>query len=173
MAIDRSHTKKEVTLLAVSFAAVAAAGCSSGGGLPLAHDGSADGSSDQQTTVSFVNDVYPIVAASCALVECHAMSSRHEPLDRLHDGGEDPYALGQQSRVRLLHRRSGALVQRVTVVPGDPDASYLVTKIAPPTDEPCQDPTHHRRMPPDPLAPLSAESIGKVVQWIREGALLN
>lgn len=100
-------------LRAIGFAAPA--GCSSGGGQPLPHDGGADGSSDQLTTVSFVNDVHPIVAASCALVGCHDMS----------------------------------------------------------TDEPCQDPTHHRRMPPDPMAPLSAESIGKIVQWIREGALLN
>jgi hypothetical protein len=53
--------------------------------------------------------------------------------------------------------------------PAIPDGSYLITKIAPPTDAPCQDPTHHRRMPPDPLAPLSAEAIATVVQWISEG----
>jgi hypothetical protein len=173
MAIDRTHTKKEVTLLAVSFAALAAAGCSSGSGLPLAHDGSADGSSDQQTTVSFVNDVYPIVAASCALVGCHDMS--------IVTNHWTDYTTAEKTHVRWVNGPGfdfctdgpEPFVQRVAVVPGDPDASYLVTKIAPPTDEPCQDPTHHRRMPPDPLAPLSAESIGKVVQWIREGALLN
>ena len=56
----------------------------------------------------------------------------------------------------------GHYVQRVTVVPGirgelpgHEDRTI--------TDEPCQDPTHHRRMPPDPLEPLSTDSIGKVV----------
>ena len=174
MAFDRASAKKEVILLAVGFAAVAAAtGCSSGGGLPLAHDGNADGSSDQLTTVSFVNDVYPIVAASCALVGCHdtGITTNHWT----------DYTTAEKTHARWVNGPGfdfctdgpEPYVQRVAVVPGDPDASYLVTKIAPPTDEPCQDPTHHRRMPPDPMSPLSAESIGKVVQWIREGALLN
>ncbi len=152
---------------------LAGAACGKRSALPLAHDGGADGSSDQQTTVSFVNDVYPIVAASCALVECHAMG--------IVTNHWTDYTTAEKTYMRWVNSPGfdfctdgpDPIVQRVTVVPGDPDASYLVTKIAPPTDEPCQDPTHHRRMPPDPLAPLSAESIGKVVQWIREGALLN
>jgi hypothetical protein len=120
-----------------------------------------------------VNDVYPIVAASCALVACHAMSSMTNHWT--------DYTTAEKTHMRWVNGPGfdfctdgpDPFVQRVAVVPGEPDASYLVTKIAPPTDEPCQDPTHHRRMPPDPLAPLGAESIGKVVQWIREGALLN
>ena len=67
----------------------------------------------------------------------------------------------------------GIYAQRVIVVPGDPGASYLVTKIAPPTDAPCQDPTHHRRMPPDPREPLPQSAIDTIVRWISEGALQN
>jgi hypothetical protein len=160
-------------LRAIGFAAVAAAGCSSGGGLPLAHDGGADGSFEQQTTVSFVNDVYPIVAASCALVGCHELGTVTNHMT--------DYTTAEKTHARWVNGPGfdfctdgpDLFVQRVIVVPGDPDASYLVTKIAPSTDVPCQDPTHHRRMPPDPLAPLGAEAIAKIVQWIREGALLN
>jgi hypothetical protein len=68
---------------------------------------------------------------------------------------------------------NGLFTQRTTVVPGDPDASYLVLKIAPPTDAPCQDPTHHRRMPPEPREALSPDSIATIVTWIREGARYN
>jgi len=169
MAIDRAQGKQEVLRLALCFAAVVTAGCSSGGGQPQAHDGSAD----RQTTVSFVNDVYPIIAASCALVGCHDMGTV--------TNHSTDYTTPEKTHSRWVNGPGfdfctdgpDLFVQRVVVVPGDPDASYLVTKIAPPTDEPCQDPTHHRRMPPDPMAPLSAESIGKIVQWIREGALLN
>ena len=155
-----------------------AAGCSAGGGSPLPVDGGGlavdSGSPDQpQGTVSFVNDVYPTIVASCALTGCHDMGIT---MNHWTD-----YTTAEKTHMRWINGPGfdfcvdgpEPMLTRVIVVPGDPDASYLVTKIAPPTEEPCQDPTHHRRMPPDPMPALSADAIAKIVLWIREGALLN
>ncbi|MEP6653203.1 MAG: hypothetical protein ABJA82_07575 [Myxococcales bacterium] len=68
---------------------------------------------------------------------------------------------------------NGLFTTRTIVVPGDPDGSFLIAKIAPPTDAPCQDPTHHRQMPPPPRPGLSGAAVERIATWIREGALQN
>jgi hypothetical protein len=147
--------------------------CSGGGGEAPTDAGSSD---HPAAGVSFVNDVYPIVAASCAVAGCHVTA---DVMTHWTD-----YTSAEKTYMRWVNgpgfdfctdesRMTGGYTARTIVVPGDPDGSYLVLKIAPPNDSPCQDPTHHRRMPPDPMAALSAESIATIVAWIREGALQN
>jgi hypothetical protein len=167
----------------IAFAALALVGCSGAGGASSmaaidAGPSNLDaGSRDQQTgTVSFANDVYPIISPSCALTGCHdmAITTNHW----------SDYTTAEKTYMRWVNGpgfdfctdealTTGLYVPRVIVVPGDPDASYLMLKIAPPTDAPCQDPTHHRRMPPDPREPLTAASIETIRTWIAEGALQN
>jgi hypothetical protein len=171
MDLDRRKRNDAVVILC---AALVAAACSSGGA-QRADSGSVDvPPADGPGTVSFVNDVYPIVAASCAVTGCHDMGIT---MNHWTD-----YTTAEKTYMRWVNGPGfdfcvdgpvGQFQMRTIVMPGDPDGSYLVTKIAPPTEEPCQDPTHHRRMPPDPREPLSAEAIATIVQWISEGALQN
>jgi hypothetical protein len=137
-----------------------------------------DGASpDQPVTggVSFVNDVYPIIAASCSEASCHdmAITANHWTDYTTADKTYTRWVNGPGFDFCVDTPADGIYTSRVIVVPGDPDGSYLITKIAPPTDAPCQDPTHHRRMPPDPRPALPQTSIDTIVQWIREGALNN
>lgn len=133
--------------------------------------------SDQQGAgVSFVNDVYPIVVASCAVSQCHdtAITTNHwtnlstaeSTYMRWVNGPGFDFCTDESSM-------NGLYVMRTIVVPGDPEGSFLMWKIAPQSDEPCQDPTHSRRMPPAPRPPLAAAQIGLIETWIREGARQN
>ena len=156
----------------------AAVGCSSTGGpaaVPV--DAGDSGSSDQPGPgVSFANDVYPIVASWCAVSGCHDTGTTQNHLTN--------FSTPEGTHMRWVNGpgfdfctdetlTTGLYVLRTVVVPGDPDASYLVWKITSTTDEPCQDPTHSRRMPPAPREPLAPASIETIVTWIREGALQN
>jgi len=161
---------KRNNAVVILFAMLAAGACSSGGA-QRADSGMVDVPAG---TVSFTRDVYPTIAASCAVTGCHDMGIT---MNHWTD-----YTTAEKTYTRWVNGPGfdfcvdgpvGQFQMRVIVVPGDPDGSYLITKIAPPTDAPCQDPTHHRRMPPDPLEPLSAEAIATIVQWISEGALQN
>ena len=160
------------SLAPVVFAVLALVGCSGARSNPATDAGP----SDQQTgTVSFVNDVYPTISATCALTGCHdmAITTNHW----------SDYTTAEKTYMRWVNGPgfdfcidapvTGQFAQRIIVVPGDPVASYLMLKIAPPTDAPCQDPTHHRRMPPDPREPLTTASIDAIRTWIAEGALQN
>ena len=97
------------------------------------------------------------IAASCAVSGCHDMgiTSNHWTDYTTADKTHTRWVNGPGFDFCIDGRRWASTRQRVIVVPGDPAGSYLVTKIAPPTDAPCQDPTHHRRMPPAPLEPLT------------------
>jgi hypothetical protein len=156
-------------LVPIALVALAIEGCSTAAGTGVIDAGQLD----QQTGgVSFANDVYPIVSASCALTGCHDMG--------ITTNHWTDYTTAEATYTRWVNgpgfdfcTDQPPYVQRVIVVPGDPDASYLMLKIAPPTDAPCQDPTHHRRMPPDPREPLTAASIETIRTWIAEGALQN
>ena len=156
-------------LTAALCGAVVTFGCSGGGGQAAMPDGGDAGG------VSFVNDVYPIIAASCAVSGCHDMgiTTNHWTDYTTADKTYTRWVNGPGFDFCIDDTTTGIYAPRVIVVPGDPGASYLVTKIAPPTDAPCQDPTHHRRMPPDPREPLPQSAIDTIVRWISEGALQN
>ncbi len=163
---------------------LAASGCSGGSGAAAPRDGGDAGrlrldagSADQPPTggVSFVRDVYPTIAASCAVAGCHdmAITTNHWTDYTTAEKTYTRWVNGPGFDFCIDDTTMGIYASRVLVVPGDPAASYLVTKIAPPTDAPCQDPTHHRRMPPAPREPLTQASIDTIVRWISEGALQN
>ena len=130
----------------------------------------------QEPGVSFANDVYPIVVASCAVSQCHDMaittnhwtnfSTAESTYMRWVNGPGFDFCTDEPAM-------NGIFVTRTVVVPGDPEASFLIWKLAPQTDEPCQDPTHSRRMPPAPRPSLAAAQIDLIETWIREGALQN
>ena len=95
--------------------------------------------------VDFQRDVQPILAANC--LTCHG---RH--------------AEARQAELRL-DQRSGATAPRrlgAAVVPGDPDASRLLSRVR---MEQVDD-----RMPPEGHAPLSDLEIDVLHRWIQQGA---
>lgn len=169
-------------LIAVAAGVVAAFGCSAGGstgaisdaadaGDPLADSGQWD---QHGAGISFATDVYPIVASSCALSGCHDTSTNQNHWT--------DFSTPARTYMRWVNGlgfdfctddTTVPFVQRPIVAPGDPEASYVVMKIAPRTDEPCQDPTHSRRMPPSPRPPLAPAQIETIITWIGEGAAQN
>jgi len=93
--------------------------------------------------VSFKADVAPILAAKC--LGCHN--------DRKASGGLN-------MKTFALLKKGGRSGGAETIVAGDPDSSYLVETIRPGAEP---------RMPMK-LSPLSAEQIGTIERWVREGA---
>jgi hypothetical protein len=130
---------------------------------------------DAAETVSFKDHVHPLIAASCTEANCHDMG-------RTMNHWSD-FTTPASTHQRWVNNvgfdfcvdvpSNGIYTQRVIVVPGDPDASYLMMKLRPPTTASCQDPTHHRQMPPEPRSPLPPQSIETIATWIREGARQN
>lgn len=95
--------------------------------------------------------VEPVLAASCATSGCHDAGSATAGLDL----ETDPLA--------ALVDVEGSYPGLVYVVPGDPDASYLLQKI-----EGTQASGTGSRMPLGP--PLDDASIAAVRTWISDGA---
>jgi len=71
------------------------------------------------TTISFAANIQPIFDASCALGGCHAGAIPAEDLD----------LSPASARRELVGVAATQIPGRDRVVPGDPDASYLVQKI--------------------------------------------
>jgi hypothetical protein len=109
----------------------------------------------------FLNiDIEPIFTAAC--LPCH--------------GGDAPEAnlrfdIIQNTIVDLLGPNgtgaASSQVDGLIVQPGDPDASYLIEKIAATSAHP---PRLGDPMPPPPLQPLPAQVIADIRRWISEGA---
>ncbi len=94
-----------------------------------------------------------VLQASCVFATCH--KGGPSPAGDLSLERDEAYA-------SLVDVPSSAAAGRVRVVPGDPDASYVLEKItasAPAAGEP---------MPPD--APLEADRIELLRAWIEAGA---
>ena len=99
---------------------------------------------EPQAPVSFHKEILPIFRANC--LGCHQGAKRRgdfvmTQFEGLLKGGESGEA---------------------AIVPGNPDASYLVSQITP-TDG-------HAEMPVEPAKPLSQVEIDLVRRWITEGA---
>jgi hypothetical protein len=111
-----------------------------------------------EALVSFSADVQPIFTANCALAGCHIAPGAEEGMDL--SRGKAYAAI-----VNVTSRECG---QFKRVLPGQPDASYLVFKITGPP-QPCFDGV---RMPRD-APPLSAADQATIRDWIRQGAPNN
>lgn len=106
-------------------------------------------------TVSFANDVQPILTASCAGSMCHDADMPKEGLD-LSAGSAHAALTGGMSE--------DCTPGRALVVPGQPSESYLMSKLL--GTELCGG----NRMPPNPTG-LAEDKIKTIADWICGGAL--
>jgi hypothetical protein len=112
-------------------------------------------SSEAQTTVSFTRDIIPLFeAAGCQTAACHGGAFPSSAYDmRTYTGVFGPGVLARSLRA-------------CEVVPGNPDASFLIEKLIP-------RPRLGGIMPPLPRSALSLEQVQLVRTWILEGALFD
>ncbi len=136
----RPSSNSSASPTASSLESSATAGESTAGGAAL--DALATGA-DKDQSVSFEHDVEPIFAAHCYV--CHGDAKGKGRL-RLHDL-EALFADGAGDWL---------------IVPGDPDASELITRVRlPPGD---------LDIMPEEGDPLSPEQIDSLVRWVEQGA---
>ena len=95
------------------------------------------------------------ITRSCVFSSCHSGAAAAEGLD-LKNGAFD----------HLVNVKSMEVPSKMRVVPGDPDASYLMEKLT------SAKPTVGDRMPPN-SDPLPDEEIEMFREWIAGGALNN
>jgi hypothetical protein len=110
------------------------------------------GCGEPELEPTFANVRAEVLGGSCAFSSCHGVSTGELKLD----GSQDDHA-------RLVDAPSAAAVGEVLVVPGDPDASYLLKKLEG-ADDVVGDP-----MPPSGEL-LDAARIDLVRRWIEAGA---
>jgi hypothetical protein len=134
----------------LSIGVVFASGCGSGKTVGPG----ASGPGGPATTLSLDRDLQPLFTAQCAFVGCHAGAAPQ--------AGQDLSAGNAYESLVNVESTQVAGVQRV--LPGDPDASFLLEKVS--SDQP----RVGSRMP---LAgsPLSEDEIDMIREWIRQGAL--
>ena len=107
----------------------------------------------QQGGVSFVRDIAPMFnSTGCLAAACHGATNPDTDYSQL--TYQSMFAPGAEARFHSI----------CEIVPGDPDASYLLQKLTLDT------PLEGTRMP-NGLAPLSASQIDLVRRWIQEGAV--
>src|SRR5882762_1073606 len=132
---------KTATVIALPLAAalLTLAACGGGGG------GSAPPTGLQPTLASIQDNVFTV---TCAVSGCHS-------------GGGAPYGLQLDpgfSAGNLINVRSGQDSNLIRVVPGDPDASLLIQKLA-------GTQTVGERMPAGGRGPLTTATINVIRQW--------
>jgi hypothetical protein len=107
----------------------------------------------QQGGVSFVRDVAPMFATTgCLATTCHGAANPDTDYSQL--SYQSMFVPGAEARFHGI----------CEIVPGDPDASYLLQKLTLDT------PLEGLRMP-NGLSPLSDSQISLVRRWIQEGAV--
>lgn len=112
------------------------------------------GTTGGATTVSYNLDLVPLLAgAGCLTSACHTGQFPQSGYNL--ESYEATFGPGTQAAIFGL----------CAVVPGDPDASYLMEKLS-------ANPRSGVRMP-QALAPLSEEQINLIRTWIAEGAQNN
>lgn len=105
-------------------------------------------------TVRYAQDLRPILTrVGCLASSCH--------------GGDNPSVnFSLATYESMFAPGSGAILSGLCpIVPGNPDASYIIEKLQP-------NPRTGRQMP-DRRPPLSGEEFQLFVTWIREGAANN
>jgi hypothetical protein len=137
---------------------------------------SADGTGSTTSGVSFARDVFPTVLSTCAVAGCHELSTTSNHFT--------DYTTATSTYTRwvngpafdfcadVVDGGNGLFAMRTIVVPGHPEDSVLIERIASTRTEPCRD-MHHPRMPPAPRPPLTAEQVATWTRWVAEGALQN
>ena len=100
------------------------------------------GRSTRRRRQASCNDVYPIIAASCALAGCHDMgiTTNHWTDYTTPEATYSRWVNGRGLDFCVDQPADGIYTSRVVVVPGDPMSSYLLLKIAPPTGGPLRGP---------------------------------
>ena len=138
--------------------------------------GSAGSAGTPASFVSFARDVYPTVLSTCAVAGCHELSATSNHFTD-YTTATSTYARWVNGPafdfcVEGVDGGNGLFVTRTIVVPGKPEDSVLIERIASTRTEPCND-MHYPRMPPPPRPPLTPEQIATWTQWVAEGALQN
>ncbi len=100
--------------------------------------------SNQQVPVSFHRDVRPILSRAC--YGCHQNAKQ----------------LGSYVMTDFASMLKGGETERVAIVPGKPDESYLLDQIVVVDG--------HAEMPDAPFEPLSQVEIDTIARWVAEGA---
>jgi len=108
-----------------------------------------------QTTVSFTNEIQPILTASCAEANCHSGSYPWMDLN----------LSGQESYDNLVNSSSKEVSRLKLILPFKPDSSYVIHKI-----KGLQSKGTHM---PYKKELLSIEEISLIEEWIKQGALKN
>lgn len=118
--------------------------------VPSACDGGDDG---EPAPPSFTEVHERVFQVSCVFSTCHK-------------GGPSPAGMmsleRDEAHAALIDVPSSVVAGKIRVVPADPDASYVLEKLTAPM------PADGDTMPPN--APLEAERIDLVRQWIEAGA---
>ena len=132
-------------LLAISY------GCSDSGS-PTDGGGNGGGNGGTTDTVSFANDVRPILVASCAITACHGSAPIQSGLN-----------MGTATWAQI--RAASGSIGGAVVVPGNASSSNLYLKTT-------SNPPFNARMPFGG-APLSSAQQIAIRDWINQGALDN
>ena len=119
-----------------------------------------DATADNPGGPKLLERVTAVVAPNCAVSGCHDAITKEHGMDL--STAESIYT-GWVNQKGLDHCKSMALTR---VVPGNPNGSYVMTKITA-TTKACDlwDP-----MPPPPKQPLTMEQIDTIRSWIAAGA---
>jgi hypothetical protein len=159
------------TRLAGLFLVALLPACGAAAGVPADAGVSASG-------VSFSREIFPIVqAAGCGSAACH--SDKQRPTTHFTDYTTpattyDGWLNGASFNHCPADGSDGGIsvppLGRGRVVPGDPDASFLVQKLREPR-EMCG--AFYGRMPPAPRPRLAPADIELIRRWILEGARDN
>jgi hypothetical protein len=104
--------------------------------------------------VSFINDVQPILSASCATSGCHSATTSAAGLN-----------LSSSAYSRIVNVSSSQMSTLFLIKPMDPDNSYLLRKI--------KGTGINGSQMPRGSSPLAVEVITVIENWIRQGALNN
>ena len=129
------------------------------------------GSQPDAEGVRFANAIFPVVSSTCAVAGCHDMATQ---MNHYASFSTAPltYARWVNGPGVDFCVPSGLFVQKIVVVPGRPQDSFLIEKISSTREELCTA-NHYPRMPPPPRPMLSAAQIELWSRWISEGATEN
>jgi hypothetical protein len=136
-------------------------------------DGGDDGGMTGDGPVSFSRNIYPFVFALCATSNCHDRATVMNHRANF-SSAEMAYArwVNAPGQDFCDPAAVGLFTDRVVVVPGHPEQSFLLEKLTSTRTELCRD-AHWPRMPPPPAPPLDSERIDLIRRWIAAGALQN